>query len=104
MTLPINLIPNTQPPRFRWKQVVSTPSGNRTVDHEGTLPPTVEGAVVELIKLAHHQAREIVAMGRTIQDKTDQITAQDKLLGKPCDAGDAAGLAAPLKNKVSSKK
>lgn len=50
--LPIDVVPGTNPPRFRWQQTVSTPVGKQTVDHEGNLSPTVEGAVARLIALA----------------------------------------------------
>lgn len=74
MTLPINLIPNTQPPRFRWKQVVSTPSGNHTVDHEGTLPAPVESAVMDLIRVARRQELEIEKLQNTIREMDTRIT------------------------------
>lgn len=47
--LPIEVVPNSRPPRFCWQQRVQTPAGTTTVQHEGQLPPTVEDAVVELI-------------------------------------------------------
>ena len=51
MDLPIDVIPGTTPPRFRWKQVVETMDGRQMVDHEGTLPPSVEGAAANLIAM-----------------------------------------------------
>ncbi len=50
MKLPIDVVPGTNPPKFRWGQSVNTPSGKRMVEYEGPLPPSVEEAVVELVK------------------------------------------------------
>lgn len=49
MDLPIDVVPGTAPPRFRWKQIVRTPSGAQRVPHEGALPPHIEGAVAALV-------------------------------------------------------
>ena len=58
MNLPIDIIPNTIPPKFRWRQVISTPIGKKTVEHEGQLPPSVEGAIVALIGITKQLAIE----------------------------------------------
>lgn len=51
--LPIDVIPGTIPLSFQWKQRVTTfADGSQTIDHEGSLPASVELAVVELITLA----------------------------------------------------
>ena len=50
--LPIDVMPGTNPPIFRWIQVVDTPNGWVTIDHEEALPSTVEKAVAHLIKIA----------------------------------------------------
>lgn len=49
--LPIDVVPNTAPPKFKWRQVVSTFDGAQEIEHEGTLPPSVETAVADLISL-----------------------------------------------------
>lgn len=67
-TIPIEVVPNTNPPRFRWRQTLSTPNGIMTLDHEGSLPPTVENVVVELISLARQQAQEIVGLRRNLEE------------------------------------
>ena len=83
MTLPIELIPNTRPPQFKWRQTISTPIGSdRTVDHEGALPPSVEGVVAALISLAKHQAQEIVGLQRTIKNMAIQLDTQTESLKK----------------------
>lgn len=52
MILPIDVVPNTRPPRFRWRQRVKTLAGDKVVENEGALPAWVEGAVAELVALA----------------------------------------------------
>lgn len=79
-TLPIDIVPNTHPPKFRWKQAASTPLGPRIVDCEGELPASVESAVAELITLAKSQAQEIVGLRRTVENITAQLDAQTELL------------------------
>ena len=75
MNPPIELIPNTNPPRFRWRQKLSTPFGDRVIDHEGMLAPTVEGALVEMIELVRRQAQEIVGLHRVNGELTDRVAA-----------------------------
>lgn len=53
MDLPIDIVPGTTPPRFRWTQTVSTPAGAQRVPHEGALPPQIEAAVAHLITRAN---------------------------------------------------
>lgn len=77
MTLPIELVPNSRPPRFRWKQTISTPVGDRTIDHEGTLSPTVEDALVKLIALAHQQAQEIIGLRRVNESMARRIESDE---------------------------
>lgn len=62
MNLPIDLIPNTSPPRFRWRQVINTPVGKKTVEHEGLLLPSVEGAVEALVMIAKQLEKEVFAL------------------------------------------
>jgi hypothetical protein len=55
-SLPIDVIPGTKPPIFRWKQTVDTPVGRRTVEQEGRVPPSMEAAVMQVIALAEAAA------------------------------------------------
>ena len=59
MTIPIDLISNSRPPRFRWRQTVTSPAGDRVITHEGTLPAAVEDAVAALIIIARRQAKRL---------------------------------------------
>ena len=75
MNPPIERISGTNPPRFRWRQKLSTPFGDRVIDHEGMLAPTVEGALVEMIELVRRQAQEIVGLHRVNGELTDRVAA-----------------------------
>lgn len=63
--LPIEMVPGARPPKFRWRQVVSTPGGDRMVDHEGALPPSLEGAVATLIR----EAKYLESAYRALQER-----------------------------------
>jgi hypothetical protein len=86
MKLPIDLIPNTNPPTFRWKTVVGTMDnhGHAIQDCEGQLPSTVETAVVELITIAKtlrtkfDGLMEVVAkQQKTIEELEQQIATSE---------------------------
>ena len=49
MNLPIDVIPNSRPQKFRWRQVIDTPIGKKVIDHEGEVIPSVETALMDLI-------------------------------------------------------
>jgi hypothetical protein len=49
--LPIDVIPGSNPPKFKWRQKVTSPIGSHELEYEGLLPPAVEYAVIELIAL-----------------------------------------------------
>lgn len=51
LTLPIDVVPGTSPPVFRWSQVVATPAGPRTSRMEGRLPANIEGAVLAMVQM-----------------------------------------------------
>jgi hypothetical protein len=71
--LPITVIRDTAPPKFRWTQLVDSPVGKRTVEHEGELPPSVEGAVRALIALAGNLAAENERLLRLIEGQTAEL-------------------------------
>jgi hypothetical protein len=58
VNLPIDVLPNSSPPRFCWRQIVDTPVGSRVIEHEGMLPPNIETAVQSLIGIAKQLALE----------------------------------------------
>ena len=67
MILPIELVPNTHPPLFRWKQVVETPIGSRTTEQHGYMPASLEGAVVSLINCAKQLMAENEELRRQLE-------------------------------------
>jgi len=80
MKLPIELIPGTNPPRFRWQQLVDTPVGRKLVESEGVLPPSIEDAVVALVKMVEHLAAENTKLkqGISLQEKQVAMKKTDK--------------------------
>jgi hypothetical protein len=75
MDLPIDVIPNTAPPKFRWKQVVQTPVGEQTVEYQSTLTPTIEVALVKLVGVAKLLAAENKASREREAKHLDQLKA-----------------------------
>lgn len=72
--LPIDVIPGTYPPKFRWEHIINTPVGTRILSNEATLPPSVENAIVQLITITKQQISTIELL------KTDLLAANDKTL------------------------
>lgn len=105
--LPIDLIPSALPgpPRFRWQQVVSTPVGDRVVDNEGTLPPTVEVAVTRLIFATKQLRTDNIEMRRLIDELTARVAAQSELLSRKAESPPTPAPApAPTPAPQSSRK
>ena len=60
--LPIDIIPDSKPLKFRWQTRVNTLDNTATQECEGSLPLPVEGAVVMLIALTkqlQHENKEL---------------------------------------------
>lgn len=103
--LPINMVPNTDPPVFRWRHTVSTISGVTTQECEGQLPPSVEGAVKTLIGIAKQALMDNAGLRGQVQGMADRIASQSELLGKSAErdkqrqleADQRVAAAAPLK-------
>lgn len=70
MNLPIDVVAGTNPPVFRWKQVVNTLAGSGTKLQacEGKLPASVEGAVANLIAYAKQLERENKELWERLED------------------------------------
>ncbi len=79
--LPIDIVPGTSPPRFRWRQSVDTPIGRQVVDHEEGLPVIVEVAIVRLIGVARQLMMENATLHGTIDGLNERISQQNE--GKP---------------------
>ena len=83
MNLPIDVIPGTHPPQFRWTQIVEAFGRPREiVPQEGLLPPSLEGAVAELIAMTKQLMRENAGLQGQVQGMADRIAAQFELLAK----------------------
>ena len=66
LNLPIEVV-GTNPPVFRWRQVVHTPIGPKVVDHSGPVPPTIEEALVALIGITRQQQQEIIGLRKQLE-------------------------------------
>lgn len=82
MRLPIDVVAGSRPLRFKWIQRVDSVGGVRTVDYEGTLVPSVEWSICELITLCKQQAQQIKELQRIVNELTDRVAAQSELLAK----------------------
>lgn len=58
MNLPIDIVPNTNPPKFKWRNAVHTMNGTATQDCEGMLPPSCERAVEDLISVTKQALKD----------------------------------------------
>lgn len=53
MKLPIEIIPGTIPPKFRYSQTITTPHGNvQSVEYVGCVSTSMEAALYDLIRIA----------------------------------------------------
>lgn len=68
--LPISVVPNTNPPIFRWRQMVDTLVGRQWVEHEEALPPTVERALVTLIGIT----KQLLYDNAALQGRIDALS------------------------------
>ena len=73
LKLPIDVVPGSSPPIFRWKHVVHTPWGMSVQDCESSLPPSCEQAVADLIALVKRLQMENTALRL-------QVDGMDKLI------------------------
>ena len=70
MNLPFEVVPGSRTLKFRWRQTVTTPFGLRTIEHEGSLPPTCEDAIKLLLDIAKQLQVENTELRRAIEEKT----------------------------------
>lgn len=89
-TLPIEIVPRTNPPMFRWRQTIKGMDGiTRTFHHEGRTIPSLEDSLEELVKMFKKQQDEIESLKRDnealklqLMNAMDRIGAQSELLSK----------------------
>lgn len=82
MKLPINMVPGSNPPLFRWRQVVDTPVGKRWIENEGMLPPSVEVAVASLIGIANRLALDNEKLRHINEELAEQVGARSEMSSK----------------------
>jgi hypothetical protein len=102
MNLPIDVIPGTHPQRFKWQQRATTPIGDRVMDCEGPLPPSVEGAVVALINLAKRQAEHVVKLQEQCDEANRRANAAETLNSNQRQMLDQSKQPQPPKKKGNS--
>lgn len=78
--LPIELIPNTIPQSFLWRNTVNTPAGLVTQECRGGVPPTIEKALIDLIGIAKQTMMENASLRGQIQGMADRIAGQSEIL------------------------
>lgn len=98
MRLPIDLIPNTSPPRFRWRQVVNTPLGRQSVEQEGAVSASIEVALQELIVMTRTLLRENAELQGTVAAHEAKQEAP-ALPATPADTVQPAAAAITNRNK-----
>ena len=97
--LPIELVSNTDPPRFTWQQVVD----GRTIDHNGLFPPTVEGAVKKLIEMFKNLVTENAALRGKLAVQSELLRGGSRnvpkgpITAQPSEEGPVAGTIKPVK-------
>lgn len=77
--LPIEMVPNSHPPRFRWKYVVDTPGGKRVVDQESAVQPSMEVVLQRLISIAKTALMDnagLHAQVNKLTEKNEQLGAR----------------------------
>ena len=80
--LPISVVPGSNPPKFQWRQVVSTGNGKQIIEHEGCLPPTVEGALVSLIGLSRQLMMDNAGLRGQVDGLSDRVAKQSEQLSR----------------------
>lgn len=73
MFLPIDVVPGTNPPQFRWNQLV----GGQVVHHEGTVSPTLEVALTRTLAILKQLLMDNAAQRGQIDELTRRLEHQD---------------------------
>ena len=76
LQLPIDVVPGSVPPKFNWRKKVDHLGTTSVIECSGSLSPSVEGAVVELIATA----REALTVNeRLARDVVKLVDERNKL-------------------------
>lgn len=73
MNLPIEIIPNTNPPQFKWKQVVNTINGTAEQECSGLLPPSIDNVVKQLLFICKSTIKDNIQLQKQVLQLQDQL-------------------------------
>ena len=91
MKLPIEIIPNTNPPRFKWEQVFDATGNPRIVQCEGVFPASMESAVAALIGYAKARDAQLADAEARIHALEEEISKRPPIANASIPQGSAAG-------------
>ena len=77
--LPIDVVPGTNPPIFKWRLTIDTVAGPVTSDQEGPLPASVEKSVVLLIQIAKQLIAENEELRNRLEPKLSQTPIKQQV-------------------------
>ena len=97
--LPIDLVPDTNPPRFRWRQMVDTLAGYRVIEQEGMLPPSIDRSVEELVKMAKQLLADNILLRGQLSGMAERVAAQSELLSRKAELSATVPSAAVKKGR-----
>ncbi len=83
--LPIEVVPSSRPPRFRWRQLVHGPGRSEYVEREGPVEASMEVALVEVIQLARSAAemqQEILGLRKQNEELHARLAALSEQVNK----------------------
>lgn len=83
MELPIDIVPGTEPPKFKWRMKVDTIAGVHTQVIEGRLQAGMDIAVAELIALTKRQDKEISTLKARLECASEVVAEQNKRSSPP---------------------
>lgn len=73
--LPIDVIPGSSPPRFRWRHKVATPIGEKAIECTGLMLPSIEASLCTLVAIAKERAARIAVLTASVKSQAEQIEA-----------------------------
>lgn len=78
MKLPIDVVPGTDPPVFRWSYMGQ--------DHEGQAPPAMERAVERVVTIAKQLLADNAALRGQVDGMTERLASQTEQLSRRAEA------------------
>ena len=102
--LPIDVVLGTDPPIFKWKQLVDTPSGKQVVEHQQAIPATIEVAVSRMVAIVKQLLHDNAVLRGQVEGMADRIAAQSELLGKKAESVPTSSTVTPAPHASSLKK